>query len=295
MPNRQKHQEEVRRFLQKNFPGQSWFFSHPQGTGMETYFAKVDEQEYFVKVGVPLKPYQVMAEIGLTPHILAAGQLENGSSVMVQPRITGRNPSRRDYREQWDTIAGMIRIMHSDPRIREILQPTSLSTHKEAGLRALKSLRKRWEHHKVQVPAVAEFVENSLEQLEIQIKQFSTAGLVSSHNDICNANWLFASDGNVYIIDFEPMSMDDPALDLGALLWWYYPPELRGQFLQVTGYPYDDDFKVRMQVRMALHCLSIILPREESFDSFVPERFGEALVDFKAVLDGKENPQGYHT
>ena len=118
-------------------------------------------------------------------------------------------------------------------------------------------------------------------------------GLVCSHNDICNANWLFADDGNIYIVDFESMFMDDPAFDLGALLWWYYPPELRGRFLEIAGYRYDDEFKFRMRVRMALHCLSITLPRDGSFDRFNPERYEEALVDFRAIMDGRENPQGY--
>ena len=87
--------------------------------------------------------------------------------------------------------------------------------------------------------------------------------------------------------------MDDPAFDLGALLWWYYPPDRRGRFLEIAGYRYDDEFKLRMQVRMALHCLNITLPRDGSFDRFNPESYNEALVDFRAILDGGENPQGY--
>jgi hypothetical protein len=91
------------------------------------------------------------------------------------------------------------------------------------------------------------------------------------------------------------MSRDDPALDMGALLWWYYPPEMRGHFLELAGYSYDDEFKRRMRVRMALHCLNILLPREQSFDDFEPDLFAESLIDFRAVLDGYENPQGYTT
>lgn len=290
MPDRQKHQQEGLRFLQKHFSIQDWIFSLPHGTGMETYFVQGNEQEYFVKVGVPLERYRVMAEIGLTPPILASGQLDSGSSILVQPRIPGRHPSRRDYWERWETAAMLIHTMHNDPRLRDVLHPTLSSSHMDAGLRALKSLRQRLEHHSSQVENIAYFLENSLSHLELQIKQFSTAGLVSSHNDICNANWLFGSDGSIYIVDFESMSMDDPAFDLGALLWWYYPLELRGQFLERAGYSYDDKFKSRMQARMALHCLSITLPREGSFDSFSPDRYEERLVDFKAILDGKENP-----
>jgi hypothetical protein len=44
---------------------------------------------------------------------------------------------------------------------------------------------------------------------------------------------------------------------------------------------------------MALHCLSITLPRERSFDEFDPATYAESLVDFKAILAGEENPQGY--
>ena len=48
-----------------------------------------------------------------------------------------------------------------------------------------------------------------------------------------------------------------------------------------------------MQVRMTMHCLHIALPREGSFDCFIPEHFRERLTDFKACLQGKENPKGY--
>lgn len=96
-------------------------------------------------------------------------------------------------------------------------------------------------------------------------------------------------------MDFDSLSMDDPALDMGALLWWYYPPELRQRFLEAAGYHYDDEFRFRMRIRMAIHCLEIILPRKGTFDQFDPEGFGNSLRDFRAILDGKENPEGYDT
>lgn len=89
------------------------------------------------------------------------------------------------------------------------------------------------------------------------------------------------------------MSLDDPAVDIGATLWWYYPPKLRENFLVKAGYMNDIAFDKRMQVRMAMHCLNITLPREQSFDEFNPASFVESLTDFRAVLAGKENPEGY--
>ncbi len=294
MPDRQEHQREVRRFLQKHLSIRDWNFSLPRGTGMETYFVQGNERSYFVKVGAPVERYLAMAEIGLTPPVLAFGQLESGASIMVQTFIAGQNPSRRDYWDQLENVAALIRKLHYDPRVKEALPPASSNLHKDAGLQTLNLLRQKWERYKAQVPTVTEFVDNSLDYLARQVNQFPGEGLVSSHNDICNVNWLFASDGKIYIVDLDSMSMNDPALDLGALLWWYYPPELRGRFLDIAGYRYDDEFKFRMQIRMAMHCLHITLPRQFSFDNFDPNEYEEWLTDFRAILAGKENPQGYN-
>jgi hypothetical protein len=46
---------------------------------------------------------------------------------------------------------------------------------------------------------------------------------------------------------------------------------------------------------MAMHCLDITLPRERSFDSFDPNTYHKSLNDFRAILNGEENPEGYAT
>lgn len=293
MPDRQKHQQEVNDFLHKHLSIFDWKFSLPQGTGKESYFAHGLKRTYFVKVGVNIERYLVMAETGLTPPVIVHGLLETGSPIIVQLVIKGQKPSRADYRERLIKVAELIRQMHGHPRIRKVLEPASSDFYRDAGMRALDRLRKKWGRYKAQVPQVAGFVDNSLDHLAGQINMFSGEGLVTSHGDICNANWLFAVDGKIYILDLDSMSMDDPALDMGALLWWYYPPELRGQFLDVAGYHYDDKFKHRMQIRMAMHCLDITLPREGSFDQLDANQYGDALRDFRAILQGKENPEGY--
>jgi len=284
MPNRHEHQQEVRAFLQNHFSYTDWNFSLPHGSGKESYFVQGNEQRYFVKVGVHAERYLTMAEIGLT-----AG----GETIIVQSFIEGKEPSRKDYRERMNVVAEVLHKLHNSPQLKEVLEAVSSDFYKDAGLLALGRLRQKWERYKAQVPSAVGFVEQSLEQLENQINQFTGEGLVASHGDICNANWLFASDRKIYLIDFDMLKMDDPAFDMGALLWWYYPPELRESFLEMAGYGYEDDFKLRMQVRMAMHCLDILLPRANSFDQFKPESFPESLRDFRAILDGKENPEGY--
>src|SRR4030095_9251723 len=132
MPNRQEHLQEVRRFLQEHLSSPDWSFSLPWGSGMESYLAKGNEQSYFVKVGVQVERYVAMAEIGLTPPVLLYGQLDNGLSVIVQPFIAGRRPSRLDYRNQLTEVAGLICNMHQHPRIKKVLPVVSSIFYKDA-------------------------------------------------------------------------------------------------------------------------------------------------------------------
>lgn len=292
MQARQQHLREVRDFLERTFGAAAWQFEMPQGRGHETYFARRGDQSYFVKLGVDMARSQAMAALGLTPEVLATGRLEDGTPLLVQPFITGRNPARSDYRTHLEQVAGMIHRMHHSPLLQGALPPAISQGYRAAGLAILENVRRRWLRCRPLVPEVAVFVDSSLGALERETGGFSGSGLVASHNDICNANWLVTPDGQWYLVDLEAMALDDPALDIGATLWWYYPPALRPRFLEICGYAGNEEFHLRMRVRMALHCLHILLPREQSFDRFSPADFVQSLVDFRAAWAGEENPQG---
>ena len=294
MQDRKHHQQEIHAFLQKHFLSNHWEFALPNGSGNETYFAHGNTHTYFVKLGVQITRYQAMASIGLTPQILASGYLEDGTSMVVQPYIAGRRPSPKDYHIHLEQIATIINKTHHSPEVKRVLSEVSSNLYSIVGLEALTRIQQRWKHYRAQVPEVAEFVDESLAYLAQQVQCFIGAGLVASHNDICNANWLVSSEGQLYLIDLESMTLDDPAVDMGATLWWYYPRALRQRFLEIAGYANDEAFQFRMRVRMAMHCLSITLPREQSFDKFDPNSFAQSLTDFRAILAGEENPQGYN-
>ncbi|MBE0431569.1 MAG: phosphotransferase [Dehalococcoidia bacterium] len=246
-----------------------------------------------MKVGADIPRYQVMASLDLTPAVIVRGYLADGTSILVQHYVDGRNPSRQDFCHLLDRIASVVNKVHHSPALKSILPPGESDTYRDAALAAARRVQHKWEGCRALVPAVADYLDDALSCLKQDIKEFAGSGLVASHNDICNSNWLIAPDGNVYLVDLEAMSLDDPAHDMGSLLWWYYPPELRPDFLTRAGYEYDEAFRSRMRARMALHCLDILLPRPRSFDRFDPDVFAEELADFRAVCAGRENPQGY--
>ncbi len=291
---RDAHLVEVRRMLEREFPCGTWELSlPPQGTGNETYFGRCAERSCFIKLGVEIERYRIMDSLGLAPHLIMTGCLEDGTALVVQERVGGRKPSRKDFRDHLEQFAQAIRVTHECEALQQVLSPKRSGFYRDAGLDTLAEVERRWKGVRFMVPESAAYVESCIECLRNEIYQFEGEGLVASHNDICNANWLVSTQGRVYLIDYEMMSMEDPALDLGAILWWYYPPELRGRFLQVAGCSSDEGFLRRMRIRMAVHNLNIILPRENSFDTFESVGFEETLIDFRALMEGKDNPQGY--
>src|SRR4030042_5613863 len=96
MQNRQQHQREVQSFLQKQFTALAWKFTLPHGYGNETYCAHGNGGTYFVKLHAPIAVYRAMASIGLTPPVLTTGWLEDGTSLLVQPYIPGKKPTKSD-------------------------------------------------------------------------------------------------------------------------------------------------------------------------------------------------------
>lgn len=293
--SRDQHKSEVVSFLQKNFSSPNWEIAlPPNGTGNETYFVRSSGQAYFIKLGAHIERYQVMSTLGVSPQVIAIGHLEDGTSILVQKHINGRKPFRKDFHLHLDKFSQIIRKTHQSVSLKQVLPKRSSNLYKDVGLETLAQIKQRWKKFKSQVPSSAEFVDEKIAYLTHQMNQFLGSSLVASHNDICNANWLVSYDEKIYLIDYESMSQDDPALDIGAILWWYYPPKLREEFLEIVGYRNDEHFRNRMRIRMALHCLNIILPREKSFDQFECDSFEKSLEDFRAVINGRENPQGYY-
>jgi thiamine kinase-like enzyme len=290
---RKYHQTAVETFMRDHFSHTHWEFGYPAGHGHETYLVYHQDEVFFVKLGSQIERYLAIASIGITPPILAEGLLEDGTSIMVQKFIRGKNPIRKDFRTHLADFALTINKVHQCAEIRNSLPKVSSDQFNSIGIQVLNDIQTRWKKYKPLVPDSAVMVDKAISQLREKVMRFLGSGLVSSHNDINNSNWIISEDEQLFLIDLDSMSLDDPALDVGAILWWYYPPELRQEFLEIVGYADDQEFKSRMQVRMAMHCLNIILPRENSFDSFDPESFSENLTDFKAIMAGEENPQGY--
>jgi hypothetical protein len=292
---RHHHAGAVRAFLARHVASGEWTLElPPSGHGQETFIARLGLMpRAFVKVGAAVARAQAMADLDLTPAVLAHGTLADGNTVLAHTYLAGRRPRPADLRARLDEAAGMIGRMHASGALLAALPAAASSDYRSAGERALARLRARWDACRPLVSEAAAEVEAALAELAGRIDGFTGAGLVASHNDINNSNWILADAGRLFLVDLEMMAPEDPACDLGAFLWWYFPPAARGRFLEVAGYADVSALRERMRVRQALHSLAILLPRPGSFDRFDPAAFDADLADFRALVAGRENPQGY--
>jgi len=293
MENQYRHKEEVERFLQNTLHMETWEFLSTNGSGNEKYIAASDGKKYFVKLDVQLARYEILGDLGISPKIINSGFLEDGKTIIIQEYVTGHNPSPKDFQTHIYEIATILANVHNSKKLQKVLKKSEIKTYQEAALKAFYEIVDKWEYYKNELSAYTVYIDNSLKQIQSNIYKIEGNNLVSAHNDICMANWLISDNGLVFLVDFESMQMEDPTVDIGALLWWYYPPDMRKTFCDIMKVDYSSALRNRMQIRMAMHCLNIMLPRKDSFDVFDLDWFAMFFDDFKAIMEGKDNPKGY--
>jgi len=155
---RYQHRDETLTFLQNHLSRHRWELTLPSsGNGQETYIAKSDSDAFFIKLGAHVPHYQVMASLNLTPAVIMAGYLEDGTTIMVQPYIASRNPSWSDFRFYLESIATIIDKTHHSLALKNVLPERSSVRFKDVGLAALARCQQKWEQYRSLVPAVAGF------------------------------------------------------------------------------------------------------------------------------------------
>ena len=103
-------------------------------------------------------------------------------------------------------------------------------------------------------------------------------------------NWLAGPDGRVVLVDWDKAWLDDPALDVGMLLYWYVDPALWPVFLReyATGgdfRPDVDALLIRARIRYPLHALNLCLEAIEGLPRPAGDGFAAALDQALAFVD----------
>ena len=237
------------------------------------------------------KAHLFAAEAGLAPRVLfwQPGPFElGGQPVIVSEYVASPPLDRAWFHDHLRQAATLLARLHRDADLTDALEAMDRGQARSDCLAAARGARALLEERLVALaarewsPAVADVLNRLTAHLawfgaRIQPNRAAFAGqrVGPVHGDVQRGNWLAGPDGRVYLVDWDKAWLDDPALDVGMLLYWYVDPALWPVFLReyATGgdaRPDVDALLIRARIRYPLHALSLCLwaieelPRQEA-------------------------------
>ncbi|MGM9985735.1 MAG: phosphotransferase family protein [Bacillaceae bacterium] len=218
--------------------GKGWDVTPAGGATGEAYYASREETKLFLKVNA--SPFlAVLSAEGLVPKLVWTKRIENGDVISAQQWLDSRKLKPEEMNTE--EIAFLLQKIHTSSDLlemlnrihRQVLLPTDL----------LATIQNQLTQEQLQNSSIAKAIHYLNEQTPtVQLNE-----LVVCHCDLNHHNFLRASNGKLYLVDWDSACIADPALDLAMLLHWYIPKAEWKQWLNTYGVTYTEDLKKRMQ------------------------------------------------
>jgi aminoglycoside phosphotransferase (APT) family kinase protein len=219
-----------------------------------------------------------VGETGLGPRVLfwEQGALElDGQPVVVSEAVEGREPDRDWFRDNLRQAAAMLARLHRDADLGEALENQGRGDPRADCLAMARAARADLEARldrlagqdwppeaAALLPRLAGHLAWFGAQIQGQRAAFSGVRVGPVHGDVNNSNWLIDGANRAWLIDWDGLRLEDPALDLGMLLHWYVPPALWPVF--ALAYAEGGEFRpdpeallARARLRYPLHALHL--------------------------------------
>jgi aminoglycoside phosphotransferase (APT) family kinase protein len=192
-----------------------------RGAMGSSFLATSGDRRLFLKMPADLRAVPRLAEIGIAPPVVAAGEWR-GRPFLVQEWITAESPDRPWLRAHAPAVVALMRAYHTDAPLRDALLPTCPGTfaahlaRELGGIESALSTATAPEFH--QSP-----VRPAIRRLFARARDLPGGPLVPTHGDPNPANLLIAP-GRIYLVDWDAVTLSDPLRDLSLYLWWFLPP-----------------------------------------------------------------------
>lgn len=261
--------------------GDGWTISRPRDGWAETAFVAVrGDRRVFLKTGVGVPILRRLAELEITPPMIALGEFE-GHSYVIQEFVDAAYPDAQWFAEHLSELAYLVRTYQQDELLHSLLAAPRLTYFAEDLSwveRCYSAVRDTYGDH---TPIQAAYT-RLLEQLpEVGI---TMPGV--THGDLSRKNFLPTPD-RTYLVDWDAVALSDPMRDLGPFLWWYVPPTRWQEFLLAYDTPLGEAVFERMYwwaARTSLEIVHGLLARGYS------RLATDFLIDFLAAVEREDNP-----
>jgi hypothetical protein len=191
-----------------------------------------------------------LAELGVTPPVLATGELE-GVPYTIQRMITGEEPDRAWFARHVADLADLICRYQRDPALAAILRDDRSREHLTLSAAAMM-------FDDVPPRAGSPFWTGEMlvarAEWRRQADRFPELAPVPVHADPMWANYVVDGD-RMYLIDWDEIDLSDPWRDVGVQLCWHVPADRWPDFLDRYGARLDDELRARIHWWMAFKSL----------------------------------------
>lgn len=207
--------------------GAGWQVSEPRGSMNTTRLAHRGDAAVAVKlVDTPLGILSRLAELGVTPPVLASGEHE-GRRYIVQEVVNGPYPDHEWFAsnvEPWSAMVGrylgdevLHRLVEATPAFWRVTVPDAVALLGDppAGF-APAGFRSAFARWRQQAESIAELPFRPI------------------HPDPHWHNYVIA-DGRAYLLDWDHIDLSDPLRDVGIQAWGFLPRHRWPEFVDGVG------------------------------------------------------------
>ncbi len=193
-----------------------------EGSSGRTFIARQPGRDLFIKLNDRTVARQRLAEIGVTPPLLAHG-LHRDAPFSVYPLVGAELPEPAWFATNLARVMGLVATYQRDDQLAELLGRSSVATlrqHLDATIEGVIADARKAAHIAFREPDVVAAVG----RLARTFVAGEAIRLVPSHTDPNNSNFLVTPD-TIYLIDWDGITLSDPMRDIGLILWWYVSEE----------------------------------------------------------------------
>lgn len=235
-------------------------------TGLAYMGTRENERVFIKRNSTPL--LAALSAEGLTPKLIWSKRTANGDVVTAQEWVEGRTLTKEEMLSE--EVLNTIRQFHQSANLMQMLQRIQgeeytpqrfiddYLTNLQSGL------------------ATNSFLSTVLSYLHYTIEDVYESGKTVCHGDLNHQNFIDATNGNLYLVDWESVRLADPISDLTMLLVQYVPLSDWKQWLAEYGVQVSTNIYERIEWYSLMNCLLLI--KKYHFDGRYHEMNSKILL-----------------
>ena len=260
--------------------GGAWRTSRAaRGSSRRSFVVTDGTRRLFVKLGTDIDVLRRVGEIGVSPAVVANGELR-GHAFVVQELVNGRRPARTWFAGHIEALAGLVATYQRDATLRRLLGNRAVTAAGYAGYLGDRASRETRGENAAAFVGVGTRVARLASSVD-------TDELVPTHGDPNTENFIVRADA-VHLVDWDDAALMDPLRDIGQLLWWYVAPAAWPRFFDAYGIADGDALRHRLHWWVAAESLEVALRLAGTGDDPGARDF---LADAAAALAHRPNPR----